>query len=163
MKKTLLIILIVFSFKTFAQDLPTKRGTGFAFPIESKFTIKLDTTDPENITYSMVKFETFTVEVDSWENDHLFDKKGEEGTIDFIFCTGTSGETMAEKEKNQRVHLLIKNRTKLALDYYSEIQLLKNGEYHKTSNVGCYPGAKGNEMWRNYIYSIAIRDFKIKR
>lgn len=34
----------------------------------------------------MVKFETVTVEIDSYENDHLFDKEGEEGTYYLRYC-----------------------------------------------------------------------------
>jgi len=163
MRKVYIVLIILFSLKSLSQNLPTEFAEGFSFPIGSKFTIKLDTTNPDSIKYSIIKFEAFTTEIDSWDNDKLFNKEGEEGTIDFYFCIGSSGETEAEKEKNKKVHLLFKNRTKFALSYSSEIQITENGKYEKTSNVGSYPGAKGNEMWPYMIYSIGLKEFKVTK
>jgi hypothetical protein len=91
----------------------------------------------------------------------LFEEKGEEGTIEFYFCLGTSGETEKEREEKMKVLLIMKNRTKFSLNYNADIQLEENGEFVKTSNVGTYPGAKGTEMWPYMIYQIGLNNFKI--
>ena len=161
MKKYLIILFILSEYISFSQDLPTEFSEGFSFPIGSKFTIKLDSKDPEKIKYSIIKFETFQQIIDSWKTNNLFEEKGEEGTIDFIFCIGTSGDNQKEKDKNMKVHLLFKNRTKLAMKYFSEIQTDEDGVFKKTSNIGTYPNAQGNEMWPYMIHAIGLRDFKI--
>ena len=93
MNKLFLLILLVIGFSLNAQELPTEPENGFAFPIGSKFTIKLHPTDSVNFDFSIIKFEPFQEIVDTWENDKLFEEKGEEGTIEFYFCLGTNGET----------------------------------------------------------------------
>ena len=102
MNKLFLLILLVIGFSLNAQELPTEPENGFAFPIGSKFTIKLHPTDSVNFDFSIIKFEPFQEIVDTWENDKLFEEKGEEGTIEFYFCLGTNGETEEEKEKKPR-------------------------------------------------------------
>ena len=160
MNKLFLLILLVIGFSLNAQELPTEPENGFAFPIGSKFTIKLHPTDSVNFDFSIIKFEPFQEIVDTWENDKLFEEKGEEGTIEFYFCLGTNGETEEEKEKNMKVLLLMKNRTEYALNYNSDIQRTENGEFEKTSNIGTFPGAKGNEMWPYVIYQIGLNGFR---
>lgn len=164
MKKTFLIILLTtINFLVNAQELPTIPANGFSFPIGSKFTIKLIPIDSTNFDYSIIEFERFDKTVDSYEHDDLFNKTGNDSTITFYFCLGTYGDNKAEKEKNMRVHLLMKNYTKYVLKYTSEIQRTENGEYESTSNVGTFPGAMGNEMWPYMIYSIGLREFKIMK
>ncbi|MEZ4797893.1 MAG: hypothetical protein R2785_12085 [Flavobacteriaceae bacterium] len=159
MKKIILIAFLIIGIGANGQELPTEPENGFAFPIGSKFTIKLHPTDSINFDYSIIKFEPFQEIVDTWENDNLFEEKGEAGTIEFYFCLGTSGETEAEKEKNMKVLLLMKNRTEYSLNYNSDIQIKENGEFEKTSNVGTHPGAKGTEMWPYMIHQIALNGF----
>ncbi|MBF4491014.1 hypothetical protein IR010_00565 [Flavobacterium sp. MR2016-29] len=163
MKPIIAFLTFFLSLTSFAQELPSPYESGFEFPIGAKFTIKLNTADPENITYSIIKFEQFTEIIDSFDHDDLFEKDGEEGTIDFYFCLGSNGDTEAEKNKNMKVLLLFKNRTKLSLKYFSEIQLNEEEEFKETSNVGAHPGAIGNEMWPYMINMIRIRDFKISK
>ena len=160
MNKLVIFALLIIGIGVNGQDLPTEPENGFAFPIGSKFTIKLHPTDSINFDFSIIKFEPFQEIVDTWENDKLFEENGEAGTIEFYFCLGTSGETEDEKEKNMKVLLLIKNRTEFALNYNSDIQRTENGEFKKTSNIGTFPGAKGNEMWPYMIYQIGLNGFK---
>ena len=161
MNKLFLLLFLLVGYNTNAQDLPTKPANGFSFPIGSKFTIKLFPTDSTHFDYSIVKYEPFQDVVDTWENDQLFEDEGEKGTIDFYFCLGTSGKTEEEKEKNMKVLLLMKNRTEFALKYNSDIQRTENGELEETSNIGTFPGAKGNEMWPYMIYQIGLNGFMI--
>ena len=160
MKRILTITLLVIACVTQAQELPSEAANGFAFPIGSKFTIKLIPEKSGNYNYSIIAFEPFEEIVDLFENDTLFEEKGEENTIVFYFCLGTRGETDQEREKNMQVLLLLKNYSKEALNYTSEIQVEEDGEYKWTSNVGTYPNVKTMEMWRDMIYSIGLRDFK---
>jgi hypothetical protein len=160
MNKLFLLIFLTIGISSNAQDLPTEPENGFAFPIGSKFTIKLYPTDSIHFDYSIIKFEPFQEIIDTWENDELFEGEGEKGTIDFFFCLGTSGETEEEKEKNMKVLLLMKNRTEFALNYNSDIQRTENGEFEKTSNIGTFPEVKGNEMWAYMIYQIGLNGFK---
>ena len=99
MKKILLFLALIISFSTYSQELPTKPTNGFAFPLGSKFTIKLYSKDSLNFDYSIIKYEPFEEIIDTWENDSLFEEKGEKGTIEFYFCLGTSGETEAENNQ----------------------------------------------------------------
>jgi hypothetical protein len=160
MKKLFLIAFLVISYIAQTQELPSEPANGFAFPIGSKFTIKLIPVDSVNYDYSVLSFEPFEEIVDTWKNDDLFEKEGEENTIVFYFCFGTRGETEEEKEKNMKVLLLMKNYSKMALKYTSDIQREEDGEYEETSNVGTFPGARGTEMWPYMIYSIGLREFR---
>ena len=161
MKKSILIFILLLSFGINAQDLPTEPENGFAFPLGSKFTIKLHPTDSTAFDYSIIKFEPFEKIVDTWENDDLFEENGEDGTIEFYFCLGTSGETEKEREEKMKVLLIMKNRTKYSLNYKSDIQREEQGEFEYTSNVGTHPNAKGTEMWPYMIYQIGLNSFSV--
>jgi len=164
MKKIILILTLMISFGAYSQDLPTEPANGFTFPLGAKFTIKMYPTDSTSFDYSIIKFEPFQEIIDTWENDSLFKENVEnDGTIEFYFCLGTSGETEKEKEKNMKVLLLMKNRTEYSLEYDSYIQTEENGEFETTSNVGTYSGAKGTEMWPYMIQQIALSKFKIAK
>ena len=162
MKKIILILILAISFSSYSQELPTEPANGFAFPIGSKFTIKLHPIDSTSFDFSIIKFEPFQDIIDTWENDDLFEENGEKGIIEFYFCLGTSGETEEEKEKNMKVLLLMKNRTEYSLNYNSDIQIKEEGEFEKTSNVGTHPNVKGTEMWPYMIHQIGLNDFKLR-
>ncbi len=164
MKKLISILTLIISFGAFSQDLPTEPANGFAFPLGTKFIIKLHPTDSSSFDYSIIEFEPFQEIIDTWENDSLFKENAEKnGTIEFYFCLGTSGETDQEKEENMKVLLLMKNLTEYSLKYNSDIQTQENGEFKTTSNVGTYTGAKGTEMWPYMIQQIALSEFKIAK
>ncbi|MBE8725924.1 hypothetical protein [Flavobacterium hungaricum] len=162
MKRYLPILFLFVIFHGFAQDLPTEPANGFAFPIGSKFTIKLVPIDSVSFKYSIIKYEPFRETVDTFYNENLFAKKGEKDTIDFYFCLGTNGKTEEEKKKNMQVLLIFKNRSKYTMSYDSDIQRKEEGEYEKTSNMGTYKGAIGTEMWPYMIHSIGLNNFKRK-
>lgn len=162
MRQTLTLMFIFFNLNCFAQQqLPSPYANGYSFPIGTKFTIKLDTANLESIKYSIVKFESVDGIISSDKTDDLFDKTGEDSTIDFYFCIATHGDTKQEKDKNMQVLLLMKNRTKLALNYFSEIKLKEDSEFKETSNIGTFPGATGTETWPYMIYEIGLRNFKV--
>ena len=164
MKKLIVILILIINFGAYSQNLPTEPANGFAFPLGTKFTIKLHPTDSTNFDYSIIEFEPFQDIIDTWENDSLFKENAEKnGTIEFYFCLGTSGETEEEKDKNMKVLLLMKNRTEYSLEYNSDIQREENGKFETTSNVGTYSGAKGTEMWPYMIQQIALNEFKIAK
>ncbi|MEN2400728.1 hypothetical protein GKZ90_0013140 [Flavobacterium sp. MC2016-06] len=163
MKHYLLTIFTFITFSVFAQDLPTEPASGYAFPIGSKFTIKLIPIDSVSFNYSIIKYEQFTETIDTWENDKLFAEKGKDNTIDFYFCLGTEGKTEDEKKKNMKVLLIFKNNSKYSMNFDSDIQRKEDGEYEKTSNMGTYKGAKGTEMWPYMIHSIGLNNFKRKK
>jgi len=160
MKRLLIITFLAITFFAQAQELPSEPANGFAFPIGSKFVIKLVPTDSVNFDYSVISFETFEEIVDVFENDELFEEEGEENIIVFYFCFGTRGETEQEKEKNMEVLLIMKNYTKEALKYSSDILREEDGEFESTSNVGTFPNAKGTEMWPYMIYAIGLSEFR---
>lgn len=162
MKKLILLLLLLLNinYLAYSQELPTIPSSGFSFPLGSKFTIKLISTDSSIYDYSIIEFESFQEIIDSRKIDNLFPKEGPENTISFYFCLGTYGETDEEKEKNMRIHLYMKNYTTKAFDYISEILRDEDGEYENTSNIGSYPGAIGNEIWPYMIYFIGLRDFQ---
>ena len=160
MKKILIITFLAITYIAQAQELPSEPANGFAFPIGSKFVIKLVPIDSVNYDYSVISYEPFGEMVDTWKHDELFEEKGELNTIVFYFCLGTHGKTDQEKEKNKQVLLLMKNYSKVALNYTSEIQRQKDGDFEKTSNVGMFPNVKGMEMWPYMIYAIGLREFR---
>lgn len=160
MKRALIFLLMMIPILSNAQDLPSQTANGFAFSIGSKFTIKLHPSDSINFDFSVVKLSPFQKTIDTWENDSIFKQKGDTGTIDFVFCFATSGKSEAEREKNMKILLLMKNRTEFALEYKSDIQREENGAFEETSNVGTFPGAKGVEMWPYMIHTIGLHSFK---
>jgi hypothetical protein len=143
-----------------AQELPTIPSNGFAFPLGSKFTIKLSSVDSVNYDYSIIAFEPFDEVVNIMENDNLFDSSGKDSTMTFYFCLGTFGEAEDANEDNLKVLLIMKNYSKLALKYTSEIQRVADGGFEATSNVGTHPGAVGTEMWPYMIYMIGLTEFR---
>lgn len=163
MKKLLLTLFFIISIFASAQELPTEPAKGFAFPIGTKFTIKLHPTDSTNFDFSIIEFEPFQEIIDSWEKSKLFKEKGLDGTIEFYFCLGTHGKTEEEKQKNMKVLLVMKNRTKYALSYKSDIQTVEDGEFKETSNVGTFPNAQGTEIWPYMIQQIGLHDFAIMK
>jgi hypothetical protein len=161
MKSILLILtFIAINMIGYSQELPTEPANGYAFPIGSKFTIKLHPIDSTKFDYSIIEYEPFQELIDTWENDSIFKENGQKGTIEFYFCLSTSGDSDEEKEKNMKVLLLMKNRTEHTLTYNSDIQTEENGEFKKTSNVGTFSGAKGTEMWPYMIHQIGLNGFK---
>lgn len=160
MKRILLLSFLILSQLAQAQDLPTIPSNGFAFSLGSKFTIKLFPVDSINYNYSVISSEKFDKTVDTYNHDELFDNQGKDSTITFYFCVGTHGDNGKEKEKNMQVLLLMKNYSKMALKYSSDIQRKEDGKFESTSNVGTFPGAKGMEMWPYMIYMIGLREFQ---
>jgi hypothetical protein len=163
--KRLMFFIVFIPNLIFSQDLPTPPASGAAFPIGSKFSIKLYPIDSKNFHFSVIEFEPFDSIVETWENDSLFDNMGQDSTITFYFCFGTHGDTEVERESNMKILLLMKNYTEYSLNYTSEIQRKeqkkkKKPKYKPTSNIGTFSGAKGTEMWPYMIYSIRLRDFK---
>ena len=164
MNKIIVILTLIISFGAYSQNLPTEPANGFVFPIGTKFTIKMYPTDSNSFNYSVIKFEPFQEIIDTWENDSLFEETPDKnGTIEFYFCLGTSGETEKERENNMKILLLMKNRTEYTFEYNSDIQTEKDGKFENTSNVGTYSGAKGTEMWPYMIQQIALNEFRIAK
>ncbi len=163
MKKLLLILFLATNIIVYSQELPTQPANGFAFPIGTKFTIKLFPTDSSHFDYSIIEFEPFQEIIDIRDNDKLFKEKGQDETIEFYFCLSTSGKAKKENDENMKVLLLMKNRTKYSLSYISDIQTTEEGEFKETSNIGTFSGAKGTEMWPYMIYQIGLHDFKIMK
>lgn len=160
MKKIFVFFFMITSFLMQAQDLPTKPANGFAFPIRSKFTIRLYAVDSINYDYSVIAFEQFDKIIDTREKDSLFAIEGQDSTIAFYFCIGTHGKNKKEKEDNKEVLLLLKNYSKIVLNYSSDIQTKEDGEFESTSNIGCFPGALGSETWPYMIYMIGLKGFQ---
>jgi len=160
MKKLILIAILAMQFCSQAQEIPSPPANGFAFPIGSKFTIKLYPVDSTHFDFSVIAYEAFDQTISLHENDSLFKTDGEAGTIDFYFCFATDGDTEKERDENMHVVLLFKNRTIYAMNYTSEIQRKEDGKFESTSNVGTYPGVKTNEMWPYMIYQIGLFDFR---
>jgi len=160
MKTIFYIIFLVLATNLLAQDLPTPPIPGAAFPLKTKFKIKLIAIDSMHFNYSIIEFEKFDSIVDTYNHKDLFDSQGRDSTITFYFCAGTHGESEEEKNKNMKILLLMKNYSKIPLKYFSEIQRKEEGEYEQTSNVGIFPGAIGMEMWPYMIYMIGLKDFE---
>lgn len=160
MKKLLILIVLSIAYIAQAQELPSEPANGFAFPIGSKFVIKLIPVGSVNYDYSVLAIEPFQDIVDRHNSDYLFEENGEENTIVFYFCLGTYGETEQERDENMQVVLVMKNYSKEALEYISDIQLKEDGEFENTSNVGMFPNVKTTEMWPHMIQMIGLRDFK---
>ncbi len=160
MKKLFVLLFLVSTLIASSQELPTIPANGFAFPIGTKFTIKLHPVDSSRFDYSIIQFEPYQEIIDTWENDTLFSENGQKGTIEFYFCLSTSGEIEKERDKKMKVLLIMKNRTDYALSYKSDIQIEENGDFEETSNVGTFSGAKGTEIWPYMIYQIGLYDFK---
>lgn len=163
MKSVLFVLIVVFNLSAFAQELPSPPANGFAFPLGTKFTIKLIPKKKQCFDFSVIAFEPFQDIINSWESDTLFKETEKNGTIEFYFCLSTSGETEQEREDNMKVVLIMKNRTDYHLSYKSDIQTEEGGDFEETSNVGTYSGALTTEMWPYMIYQIGIHDFRVMK
>jgi hypothetical protein len=163
MKRIILTLILAISFNSYSQELPTEPKNGFAFPLGSKFTIKMHPKDSINFDFSIINYEPFEEIINTWENDHLFKENGEKGTIEFYFCLGTRGKTDSEKEKNMKILLIMKNRTKYSFNYDSDIKKKEKGEFEKTSNVGTHSNVKGIEMWPYMIHQIGLKNFRLMK
>jgi len=160
MKRLLAVTFLAITFFAQAQELPSEPANGFTFPIGSKFVIELVSIDSVNYDYSVLSFEPFEETVELFEDEELFEEKGEDNTIVFYFCFGTYGETDQEREENMKVLLIMKNYSKVALKYTSDILRQEDGEFESTSNVGISPNARGTEMWPYMIYAIGLSEFR---
>ena len=160
MKRILTFTFLVVATLMQAQEVPSEPRNGFAFPIGSKFVIKLVPRDSVNFDLSVIFYEPFRVVVDTWKHEELFEEEGEENTIVFYFCYGTHGETEQEKKENSQVLLLMKNYSKEVLSYTSDIQRQLEGEFEPTSNIGIFPNVMGMEMWPYMIYTIGLKEFR---
>lgn len=158
MRKLLILISLFLCHSVFSQELPTIPASGFSFPLGSKFTIKLVKTDSLVYDFQVTEFERFYKTIDSDIKKNLFDAVGKDSTITFYFCYATYGKTEKERKENMQIILTMKNYSKLALDYISEIQVKEDGKYEKTSNVGMFPGIVTTEQWPHMIRMIAIRN-----
>ncbi|MCH2214568.1 MAG: hypothetical protein MK086_05305 [Flavobacteriales bacterium] len=161
MNRFLFLLFFSICFRTIAQDLPTEPKNGFAFPIGSKFTIRMHPIDSINFDYSIIKFEAFNRVVNLWNHDSLFQTNGENGTIEFYFCYGSDFNSESEPAETT-VLLIMKNWTPYELSYESGMQLEPNGAFVYTSNFGSHPGAKGTEVWRHMVHHIGLSGFKRK-
>lgn len=121
MKKLLTITFLAITYIAYAQELPSKHAIGFAFPMWSKFVIKIIPTDSVFYDCSVLSREPFEEIVNTWKMNELFEKKGEENTVVFYFTLGTHGNTDDDKEKNLGVVLLSKSYSQKRLGYASEI------------------------------------------
>jgi hypothetical protein len=83
MKKLLTIVFFAITCIAQAQELSSETVNGFTFPIGSKFVIKLTSTDSGNYDCFVISFEPFKKTVDTWDNDNLLKKDGDENTIVF--------------------------------------------------------------------------------
>jgi len=160
MKNLVLFFVFLISTMGFTQDLPSEPSKGFAFPLGSRFTIQLIPTDDSHFLYTIIAFEPFEDIIDTFDHEDLFEDKPKDGTLDFVFCIGTRGKDDAEREKNMKILLLIKNNSEHALSYDSDIQHTEEGEFVSTSNVGSFSGVKTTEMWPYMIYQIGLHNFR---
>ncbi len=160
MRKILTIVFIAITSLTQAQGLPAESVNGFSFSLGTKFTIKLTPTDSVNFNYSIISIEPFQKTVDISDNDHLFEKQGDDNTIVFYFCPGTYGK-MPGNVSFMPILLLMKNYSKYNLSYTSEVQRVENGEYEPTSNIGTSPNVKSIEMWPYIIHSLTLKEFRL--
>ncbi len=161
MKKNILSLVLIVSMAVYSQELPTKPASGFAFPLGTKFTIKMHRVDSVNFNYSIIKFDNFRHIINTKETDSLFNQTNDKnGTIEFYFCLGTHGKTEEDKQKNMSVLLLMNNRTKHKFQYNSDIQIEDNGPFEISSNKGSFSGMKTTQMWPYMIQQIGLNEFK---
>ena len=83
MKRLIIIAFWVIACFAQAQELPSIPSNGFAFPLGSKFTIKLIPTEPGYYDYSVIAFEPFQEIVDTYERSTCLKKKGKR-TVSFV-------------------------------------------------------------------------------
>jgi len=158
MKKLLTLVFLVVACSLQALQaqksplLPSKPANKAAFPLGSKFVIKLVPVDSVNFNYSVLSIEPFKKEV-VWDSDELFEEGGADSTVVFYFGVGTIGDKKA-------TFLLMKNYSKIPLLYTSEIKRQKDGQFEPTSNIGTLPKIRVWEMWPYPISYIGLSEFR---
>ena len=165
--KNLIKNIIPFDFDKIIVEIEHKNGkkeifkytekdfleNGIEFTINNKFTIKVAKIDDLNFKYSILKAEPFNKKLEIWNTENLFEKNGENETIEFYF-----GET-----ENKNVMLVIQSWSKYSIKFKSEIQTEENGEFLEIQNVETHKGSKTTESWATKTYKIRLSKFELKK
>lgn len=154
MKRLFLLIALFLSLSAFTQIEPD--SSSFVFPMGSKFVLKLVELDSTHYSYTVEQFEEFYEVIDYFETETLFSTNPFPGTIEFIFCVGSS---KYGKEEFKSV-LLIRNNTQIDLDYSADINIQDTELYESTSVSSLFPDVKNTELWPYPIDFIAIYDIR---
>ena len=135
------------SFDSDDKATTEEAGTLLELPLGTHFIIKLDEElDDEETEFKVIIMEPFDKVIDRYDNDDLFAKEGEPGTIEGFFCRSTYGTTVEEIRDNVKIVLITKSWRKDMASFDTDIRW-EDGTWEKTSNDGIWPKAKGTEIW----------------
>jgi len=131
--------------------------TTYAFPIGSKFTLKLIPTNSKNFKYTVKNFQEIDYAIDYSETDSLLEKKPVPETIECFFARGT------DQEGPFKSVLIIRNNTKKVIYYEALISYTGQNEFVKTSLTPLFPGVRSSELWNNNLSAIVIKNLTLKK
>ncbi len=156
MKIILTLLLLVFSINSHAQDENISISDFYTFPFNTKFTIKVVPNNSGDFDYNIVLIEKNTKIIENWNHAEIFNKEGDEETLEFCFC----------HEKNQldgnelKTALWIKSNSKYSFSFKTEIQTEENGEFKDNFNLGAKAGVITSDRWAKKTYKLKIGNFK---
>ncbi|MES2574907.1 MAG: hypothetical protein V4572_08185 [Bacteroidota bacterium] len=158
MKKIITLLILIFNICSYAQNDNNVISGIYTFPINTKFTIKLTPNTAGYFDYSVVKVENYDKVIGNWDDEKVFEDKGENETIEFCFCL--------EKDwnDNQKTNtmLLLKSRSKYSFKFKTEIQTEKDGEFKENFNLGAHARSITSDRWAKKTLKIRISRFEKK-
>lgn len=138
-----------------AQDLPSPPSIGFAFPLGSKFTVKVIPTDSAIYDIQVIDYQSFEEEVSLYGDSTLYTDELADSTIVFYF-------TISQWENSGKKNIVLKMKSAFPemLAYDTDIQTCEDCDFTSTSNEGIFPQTRGTEIWNEMIYAIGISNFR---
>ncbi|MFC6999414.1 hypothetical protein [Rufibacter roseus] len=121
--------------------------------LNTKFVLKLDSTDSDNYSFTLKSQEAFNEEVQVSSAAALFSKKVADDEIEGIFTYGKFGD-------RQSIFLILKSGLKVPINYDLKIKTDKNKELVKTSVVTLFPNVPSNELWPYHIDLVSFSNFR---
>ena len=150
MKLTVLtLVFLLFSF----VYIPTEIDSApHVFPIGSKFVLKLTEKDNGQYDVKVLSESMINKKIDYSKSERFFSDNPIPGTIECIFAKGV-------KSKPFKSVLLIRNNTKIVLNYKADISYNNSGKFYSTSVMALFPGSCGSELWHDNLKGIILHDF----
>jgi hypothetical protein len=148
MKTILTSIFILISSFLYSQE--QKNFATYTFPIGTKFTLELVSTDSDDFKYRVLSMEPIDYSIDYSKKENLFNPNPIPGTIECIFAKGV------DQEGPSKSVLILRNNSKVIISYEAEISYDQSGKIYSTSVEPLFPNAKQSELWNDHLTYIVI-------
>lgn len=147
--KYLLNLLLFLTIVSNVFSQVQKDTVSYAFPIGSRFTLELIPVDSINYKYHVLNSEKFDLCMRFSNAKNHLSKEPISGTIECIFAKG--------EEADQSI-LILRNNSKVSIDYKAMISYDYTGRFYETSVYPLLPNVSSIEIWNNKLTNIFINN-----